>query len=274
MISQIQQLPAGNALRVFIDPPANALMWRLLRKDADNFVDQNDPAAVLVSDGTEKYPVDAVNLKNGVLAYYKVYYFNGTWVASATVSGTPLASYADMTNDVLSFVRERIDVGLQVEVARQVLKPNSGKIDVMTAPPVYEHTRWPVVSVHVDDDSSGERGLGEIIDPDSFNASDDEWTETEGWLASQKLSIIGWTQNPDERIALRKSLRRIVVANLPIFDSIGMVEINFSQNDAEDFTSYDAAVYQVVCTLSCDAPVVVGHDSSTIHTVETTLIQE
>lgn len=269
MISSIQPLAAGNALRVFIDPPANAVSWRLLRKDADTFTGQDDVAAVVVMDGDERIAVDAVRLANSVPAFYRVYAFNGSaWTAGETKSATPLASYKEVTTDVLQFVRERLDVGLQVEVARGTLKAPAGHIQVLTAPPVYEASRWPVVSVHLDNDASAERGLGEQLESDSYSSSTDSWTETEGWLADVQLTVMGWSLNPDQRIELRKALRRIIIANLPIFDSIGMVRVNLSQRDGEDFTSYEAPVYQAICTLSCEAPVLVANDIDTIHEVD------
>lgn len=251
-------MQAGNALQVFIDPPENAVTWRLLRKSADDFTGHEDPAAILVMDGDDRTVIDAVRLKSGVPAFYKVFAFDGiNWTAGKTVSGVPVASYYEATTDVLEFVRERLDVGLQEEVERGTLKSPVGQIQVLTAPPLYEATRWPVVSVHLDGEHQASRSMGEQIDPDAYLAESDTWAETEGWLADVQLSVIGWSLNPDQRIALRKALRRIVVANLPIFDSIGMVCVSFSQRDAEDFGSYEKPVYQVMCTLSCQAPVMV-----------------
>lgn len=271
MISLIQSVAAGNALRIFLEPPAGARSWRLLRKLADTFSGEADPDAIVVHEGEDKPVVDLLGLVNGQLYYYRAYYFDGaTWSASATASGTPAATYADATTDALSVVRERLDLGLQVELARGTLVHEDGHIAVLTAPPQLQDTRWPVVTIHLLDEAPSERGIGEIVGVDGFNEETSLWDDSEGWLAKVQLSIMGWCLNPDERVELRKALRRLVVANLPVFDSAGMVEIEFSQQDMEDFGSFDAPVYQVMCTLNCLAPVRVGSTADAITEVTVT----
>lgn len=256
MIAMIQPLAAGNALKVILDVPADASALRLLRRVTDAFTGQDDPDAYLVSDVLERATLDSVSLVNGTLYYYRPYYFIGSdWSAGTTVSATPAATYEDRTSDVLDIVRERLDLGLQVEVARTTLTHEQGHIKVLTAPPVLEDTVWPVVTVHLTNEAPGERGVGEM--------SDEFEGDSNGWLARVSLTIMGWSLNPDERIELRKALRRIVLANMGLFDFAGMVEIEFSQQDTEDFNSFGAPVYQTLCTFSCLAPVVVGSDLGT-----------
>ncbi len=259
MISMIQPVAAGNALRVFLEPPSGALRWRLLRKLGDTFTGEDDTDAIVIYNGDDKPILDTLGLVNSTLYYYRPYYFDGTtWTPGTTVTSTPAATFEDLTVDVLSLVRERLDLGLQVEIARGNLIHDDSHIQVLTAPPTTDQARWPIVTVHLHDESAAERGIGEIIGADEFDAETDEWLEKEGWLARTQLSIMGWSLNPDERIELRKALRRILLANFPIFDFAGMIQIDFSQQDTEDFESFGAPVYQVLCTLSCLAPSQVG----------------
>jgi hypothetical protein len=260
MISTVLPLPVGNALRLFLEPPAGSLEWRILRKGTDTFTDQNDPNAVVAYQGTEPVVLDAQALQNGVLTYYRAFYWNGSaWLVSATASGTPNPTYQDFSPDVLSIVRDRIDAGLQVEVARGALSPASGSISVLSAPPVFEDTRWPVVTVHLLSEQPAERMLGEMFTDDVFDPVSGTGIESEGWLARTQLSIVGWTQNPDERIALRQALRRLLVMNLPVFDAAGLVQIDISQQDIDAVSGeYPAPVYQTVGTFTCMAPVLVG----------------
>jgi hypothetical protein len=270
MISFIQPIAAGNALRVFLEPPAGAVWCRLLRKGADTFTDQDDPSALLVQEGTDTTVVDIAYLTNGQTYYYKPFYRVGAdWVAGATVFATPQAGYDDGSVDVLSFVRDRLDAGLATELERGALAHPDGHIRVLTAPPLFEDAAFPLVTVHLQSEDPKDRALGELIAADSFDAIGGAWTESEGWLARTQLSIIGWTLNPDERIALRQALRRIVVANLPVFDAAGMVEVELQLQDTEDFASFSAPVYQVMATLTCEAPVIVGSTAGAIKTVTT-----
>lgn len=272
MISLIQPVAAGNALRVFLQPPAGAVWWRLLRRVDDAFAGESDPDALLVYEGVDKSTLDIAQLVNGTLYYYRPYYrVGGGWVPGTTVTATPNATYEGVGEDVLSLVRERLDLGLQTELARGVLTHERGHIPVLTAPPIFEDVVWPIVTVHLSNDGPAERAVGELIGVDEFDGHD--WFEKEGWLARTQLAIMGWSLNPDERIDLRKALRRIVQANLPIFDFAGMVEIEFSQQDTEDFSSYGAPVYQVLCTFSCLSPVQVGAKVGAIEEVKTSIVE-
>lgn len=271
MIAMIVPLSVGNALRVFLEPPAGAHRWRILRKAVNTFTGQDDPDALLVYDGTEKSALDSELLQNGTPVFYCAFYWDGTtWTPSNVASGTANTTYSDASTDVLTVVRDRLNWGLQNEVQRGVLKPKSGSIQVLTAAPVWESTRWPLVTVHLLNEGPDERGLGELIEPDVFDGS--QWSENEGWLASVQLAVIGWSQNPDERITLRKALRRLIVANLPVFDANGMVKVAFSQQDVDAVSGeYPAPVYQSAGTFTCVAPVIVGDQVAPITDVQVSL---
>lgn len=262
MISTVYPIPVGNALRLFLEPPMGSLEWRILRKGADTFTGEDDPDAFLAYQGKAKNVLDAEALQNGIQSFYRAYYWNGqTWTASATAQGTANATYQDLGPDVLSVVRDRLDVGIQVEITRGTLVPTSGSIQVLTAPPVFENTTWPVVTVHLLQEAPAERSIGEVIAHDTLDPLTGDILVSEGWLARTQLTIIGWSQNPDERIALRQVLRRLVVANLQVFDASGLVEIEFAQQDIDAVSGeYPAPVYQTAGTFTCMSPVVVGDE--------------
>jgi hypothetical protein len=260
MISFVVPLPIGNALKVFLAPPADAISWRILRNGTGVFPGETDPASFVAYEGTDNYLIDVQFLQNGIQTYYCAFYWNGaTWTASNVVSATPVATYVDYSVDSLSLIRDRIAAGLAVEVARGTLKPSSGAIPVLTAPPQYEDTRWPMVSVHLTSESPAERAIGEQFLADSFDETANQWTEAEGWLANVQIAVIGWSMNPDERISLRKAIRRIVIGNLPVFDDNGIVQPEFSIQDVDAVSGeYPAPVYQAAGTFTCMAPVLVG----------------
>ncbi|QNJ57322.1 head-to-tail adaptor [Pseudomonas phage Dolphis] len=205
--------------------------------------------------------VDARYLKNEQMAFYKPFYFDGsTWTAGQTAHGAPAAVYEEHSTDVLSFVRERLEAGLLVEVERGNLTSEIGYIQVYTAPPSLERDlRFPLVTIHLESESAADRGLGEDICGDEFDAIGFDWLESEGWLAQVQLQIVGWSLNSDERIELRKAIRRLIVANLPVFDGEGMQQINLSQLDVDAVDGeFNVPLYQVMSSFSCLAPVRVG----------------
>lgn len=254
-ISFAQPLPCGNATRLIFNPPDGARRFVLLRKEVDSFPAWDDVGSVVIYDGEPTLAVlDWTGLANGRAYFYCLFALIGaTWVPSASRSVTPAATDGDRSVDVLSIVRERIDLGLQIEVARGNLNNKNGRIQVLTAPPLFDNTAWPVVTVHVNSDASGDRAIGEIMTEDVWVEDAWSWDSAEGWLSRWSIGISGWCLNPDERIALRKAIKRIVLGNLAVFSDAGMLNIDLNQQDAEDFERYSAPVYLINGTLTCAA---------------------
>lgn len=255
----VQPLHIGNALRLILEPPAGATRWKVLRKGSNTFTGHDDAGALLVSDGDETVLVDTVALQNTVMQFYCVFYTTdgASWTPSNVANGTPDATYVDHTTDVLSHMRERLEAGLKVECERGNFRTDLGYIQVYTAPPSLEQNlRFPLVTIHLEDESSGDRALGESIQADDFDRVGFDWAESDGWLANVKLVIIGWSLNSDERIELRKALRRIIVGNFPVFDSLGWILPSLTQSDLDAVNGeYPSPLYQTMNNFSCTAPV-------------------
>lgn len=267
----VQPLHIGNALRVFIEPPAGAVMWKLLRKGSATFSGHDDPSALLVHQGAETVLVDSQALQNTVMQFYCAFYTTDSvnWTASNVANGTPDAIYEDHTTDVLSNMRERLEAGLLVECQRGNFQTELGYIQVYTAPPSLEQSlRFPLVTVHLEDESSGDRAMGESISGDEFDQVGFDWNESDGWLANVRLTIIGWSLNSDERMELRKAIRRIIVGNFPVFDGYGWVMPSLSQQDMDAVNGeYPSPMYQTMNTFSCTAPVRVSGSVDAISAV-------
>jgi hypothetical protein len=273
MISFAQPLPIGDAVRVILAPIAGTASTRVLRKTTDDIVDQNDPAAAVVFDGSDPAFIDISSLTNGTPYFYQAFDFDGdaTWTASPSVSATPAATATVTAADPLELVRSRLAAGLKNEVISGALVNVTGAIPVLTAPPTFEQSRFPMVTVHMGNDTPYARGVGELLAVDVFDGN--SWEASEGWLSDYSLNITGWVLNPDERIALRKSIKKVLVGNLPVFDEAGMVQISFNQTDTDDFDSYNAPVYMVVGSFNCLSPfVVTGDEDVSIVTVGITQI--
>ena len=265
-------MPAGNAVQIILSPPAGAVRWRVLRRLDAAFTGEADAGAVLVEDGREHAVMDVVGLTNGTTYYYRDYaqLGDGSWAAGAVATAVPAYSVTDAYDDVLVLVRDRLRLGLAAERAAGRFA-STDPVAVLTAPPQFSETAWPVVTVHLANDAQAERGLGEYLDA-NFDTDLDMWHDDEGWLSRVRLDIIVWALNPDQRIALRQAVRRVLQANLPVFDSRGIVQIEFSQSDVEDFQSYAALVYQTVFSFSCVAPQGVRSTTDDIDSVVVTEI--
>jgi hypothetical protein len=263
MISMVQPIYTGNALRVFVEPPADATLWRVYRKGSNTFTGMDDPGAVLVREGDDRVFVDDQFLQNEVMAFYKPWYSADgglTWTPGNTNSGTPRATYADYSTDVLGVVRDRLEVGLKVECERANFATDLGYIQVYTAPPSLERDlRMPLVTVHMESEDPEDRAIGENITGDEFDMVGVGWQHSEGWWARVNLTVIGWSLNSDERIELRKAIKRLIVANLQVFSERGIEQVSVSQQDVDAVNGeYPAQIYQCMTTFSCLAPVLVA----------------
>lgn len=259
-------------MQLSLQPPAGALAWRVLRKGADTFGDENDPQALVAYTGVDRVFVDAEpGLINGAPMFYRPYYWTGSvWLAGNSASGTPQATFEDVSCDAQRVVRNRLEEAFKVAVERGQLVLPEGlfAVQVLTSPPMVDQVVPPVVTVHMEVESSGDRGIGEILQPD-FLGLDGDWLEQEGWLADVTLEIAAWSGNPDERAILRGLLRTALISNLSVFDAAGMVEINVSLRDVEFLNGeFGEPMFQVACTLTCKAPVIVRNALSPIGDVE------
>ncbi|WNL63639.1 head-to-tail adaptor [Aeromonas phage ST4] len=263
MISMVQPMAIGNALKLHLTPPANAEYWRVLRKGTDDIVDEDDASAIVAYEGDHRLFVDTAFLTNEVRAYYTPFYrVAGAWVRGQGNYGTPTPTYEDYSTEVLGVVRDRLEAGLAIEVQRGNLMNELGYIQVLTAPPnVNMNIQFPLVTLSLETESRDLRGIGEDTMGDFLEAESDEWLEHEGWLASVQVAIIGWSLNPDERLELRKAIRRIIVGNLTVFADKGMSLPNLSlkNDDAVNGEYGETPMYLVTGFYTCIAPVRVGH---------------
>lgn len=268
MIAHLQPLPIGNAVRCLLAPAAGATRTRVLRKTTDDIASETDVSAAVVFDGDEKSFIDIETLFNGTVYFYRAFDLVGSsWVASASAAATPAATGELRGPDVLGIVRDRFRSGLKAEVAAGRLRHETGSIPTLTAPPAFENTKWPVVSVHYRTGAPEARAIGEQSSDDVFDAADLEWIAAEGWLERSSIEVVGWSLNSDERNDLRLALKKVVIGNLAVFEDAGMCLIEPSQNDVDDMESYGAPVFSTVTTISSLAPVSVESRTAPISDV-------
>lgn len=255
-ISIVSAEPAGNALRVVLTPPAGAIWWRILRRTDASFAGASDPAAVVVADRlTSDFVVDYTGLANGTPYFYAFYSTvdGTTFVAGgAPVQGTPATTYQDASVDPQVLVRNRLILGLAAEVARGTLIPETGVVPVFTAAfALPDKMTFPCVTVHLDSTGPEEHFIGDDMANEAV--MDGDIIDATGWRATFSLNVVGTSLNMDERMALRMALRRIVQANLPIFDAAGLVNVNFTQQDSEQFSENSAPIYMTMGLFTCEA---------------------
>ena len=248
-ISFIQAISAGNALRIGLYLPPGASFVRLLRQPTDAFAGPDDASALVVAEHScAGAVIDITSLTNGTPVFYCAYVNrNGAWDDGCTASGTPAATYCDGGPDVQEIVRSRVEAGLAVEVARGAIRaPKSGVIPVVDSPyALADRMVYPYATVHFDRCTPSERYLGE----DVTGVGDDE-----GFLATTALNVAVVTQNPDERILLRKALNRILLANFDVFGQLGLLRPTFSLADSEQLPDGTAGAVMFMSggSFTCD----------------------
>jgi len=268
MIALLSSLSAGNSVSILLNPPSTAVSWRLLRNLTGTFIDENDQT--LIYSGAEVSVIDIAALSNGTEYFYQPFYFDGTsWSTAPSMSVMPGLTFVNRSVDVLSLVRDRIDVGLAGLIAGGLLQPANGIIPVLTASPQLEDTIFPVVTVHMTSDTEDDQFIGNDFIGGTFGGG--IITETDGYMSNVTLEIVVWAKNGDERLALREALKSVLIANNPIFAANELQEITQQFSDMEDFQSYNIPMYMTNCTMRCLAPSAVTNDStSIINTINST----
>ena len=257
-INFVHAPPCGNAVSLTVMPVAWATAWRLLRRLDADFVGADDPAAVRVAEGDagrEMFSVfDYQGLTNGQPTWYQHYVRFGDepWEpAGDPVSVTPayLAEPLYASPDLAGLVRERLALGLAEEVKAGRLRHETGAIPVLTAQPLIDQVKLPVVTVILTDRRAEVRGIGEGLLPDQFDG--EFWSVYEGWLDRSTLQIAVWSLNHSDRLRLRDAVQRILMLNLPVLDAAGYLTPDLSEADSADFENYGAPTFQSIFTLSC-----------------------
>lgn len=262
MINFSHAPPCGNAASLVVMPDRHAPIatgWRLLRRTDDAFTGADDPTAVVVADGDGDAEMTQVldyqGLTNGQPYWYQHYLrVDGSWTPSGeSVSVTPayLAEPLYAAPDLASFVRERLALGLAAEVQVGRLRHDSGAIPVLSAQPLIDAVKLPVVTVILTDRRAEVRGIGEGVLPDQYHADENFWSVYEGWLDRSIVQVAVWSLNHQDRLRLRDAVQRILMLNLAIFDAAGFLVPELSEADSADFESFGAPVFQSVFTLSC-----------------------
>jgi len=286
-IALLRTIPIGAAIEMSINVDGGATWIRVLRKTGANqtFSGPADPSSRAVDSAIRSSTqtqllsslIDCASIEDGETYTYIAYsYRQPDWLASAPRSITVAPTADSAGADPLDFIVRRFEAGLKMEVAAGRIKPKEGRIPIYTAPPQAETTLMPVVTVHLDIDQSAERAIGEHIAPDRYDNPDapdaisqnDFWEEGEGWLSRWTCSVVGWSLNPDERNALRKAIKRIAIGNLPIFEAEGMIQVELTMRDSEDFTTYSVPMYLTSGTLTCLAPALLTGRAAVIDAVE------
>lgn len=262
MITLILPQSCGNALHVFLQPPAGATAWQVLRLPRSGIKDDmSDPDALIVYEGDNVAFIDHYALQNDVRYFYKAFFYvGGVWVPSNESYGTPMATYQEASTDVLQLLRDRLEAGLAVEVERKTLINELGYIQVFTAPPQMENNLMlPCITLSLESEEPSDRFIGDTINVEYLDEEDGMFTEQAGWLADVNVSITGWSLNPDERLELRKAIRRVIVANMTVLAAAGITlpRLSLSTEDAVS-GEYDSPMYLVVGNFNCTAPIRVG----------------
>lgn len=272
MIRWLSSFAAGDAARIILGYPTGTNRVRVLRRADAAPAAHDDAQAVLVYEGPDESPIDT-GVRNGEAWHYRAFFWNGSaWLSSDPREVTIAASYSG-EGDPLTFIRDRLYLGLGVEAARGHVQPRSKAgpanfMPVLLAPPQSDEVPFPVVTIELMNNSPVERGIGETLHDSDFLAGSGEYEDTQGWLERWQLRIMGWTLNPNERSNLRQAINRVIQANLDVFHGAGLDMIEASSSHTEDLESKSASLYATVHEMSFTAPSALAWRYGTIGSVE------
>lgn len=260
MIALVEPLPAGNAVRLILAPPAGAAEWRVLRRTSDTITGPNDTGAVMVADWSrDEALLDDEGLPNGVPQFYRVYYRDAAGQPiiplAPSRSVAPAHSARDTSPPVLRLLRKRVEAGLAAAVAEGRLKPRSGSVPIVVAPMVDPgKITLPVVSIHLERDNPLEHALGDFIGTEELDGSGG-WDDTLGYLSEVSINLVAVSLNPDERITLGEVLKHILLVNRPVLHAHGIARPSFTVTHSELQPDQNAVpLYVASGSFTCIAP--------------------
>ena len=245
MIDYLVPLLAGNGVKIYLNPPCDAILWNICRNLDGNFTDRNTGR---IYSGSNSVLFD-VPLNNGTLYYYKAYYFDGlAWSCGTPAkSVTPGLEFIDVSLDPQSIVRSRLDAGLNAMIAAGTLKHPRNTIAVLISSPQVDKVSMPVVTVHLNSDVPDIQFIGGDLSG-GFSCMNT------GYLSAVTLEVVAWSNaGGDERKALRKAIKALTIANMEYYGSLGMLEIATGFTDDEDYQSFDTPIYvsRMTMNLKC-----------------------
>ena len=268
-IQYLQDLSrAAAAVYLYLDPPDGPSALRLVRR-----YDATFPA---LPTGTGNHQIYAGPPTGGVLDWHEVlpgtthwyapYYLTGaTWTLGTAHSITPTIQTHAPTLDSLDAIRERVEVGLNALLADGYLRHPRNQFSVLTAPLVLEDVCFPAVAVHLDQATADQHFVGGYIGSDLVPSG--QVSTSEGWWARYQVQVEAWSLNPDERRLLRRALRDILVSGRDVLELIGLMELEVSLADNEDFQSYNAPLYHTVAKLTYLAPDVIWSEATPLRDI-------
>lgn len=273
MISFIDSIISGSGIRIIISPTVNATKWRLLRKVTDDFIDENDTGAFQVYEGTKHVVLDTTGIVNGVTYYYKSFeYVDNSWLATDSISSKSEYTVISVGIEPQMLLLERLKVGLAAEILAGTLNNTNGTIDVIMGPPPADYPRFPVVSLDVIEDKASNYFLAtEYLDE---HQDPKDYLESYGWVADIGLRICYYALNPDERIAGRLALIRIIQSNIPLMEQYGFMNASLSVFDHQNFGEYNAPVYYARAVLNGQYMSGIARDVKEITEIDTISIFE
>lgn len=280
-ITHAYPLSCGNAIALHLDVPLGVSAWRVIRRIDEDFGSDvgNVVAAAGANDGYQYFSIidAAAALANGVAHWYRLelqlaagdpWYIDGNAVSATPAYLSESLYFA--SPDFAYLVRERLALALKSELLAGGLSHRSGEIPVLTAYPQVSGAPLPLVTVILTSRQPIMRGIGETIIPPDWDGSD--WSIFDGWLDRSTLEIGVWSLNHADRVRLRDAVQRALLLNLPVFAAVDFEIPELQAHDTQDFTSFDAPIYQTVFTFSAQHPALVRIRFNAIASVDSGIL--
>lgn len=230
VVDPVSLAPAG-AIRAFLGPVAA--------------VSEVDPNTALISVDLALQPTQVWNAHvwgaprttGQVISWFAK--MAGVWVKGPIISAVDLTTKG--TSDfpwVLDWLVDR----LQEIAADRAFLPSKFLQIRRTYP--RDITGWPMLSVQLDGLTPTGQFLGE-------SEGIDGTSRTEGRIFMATLSIVGWTEKPEDRSRVGQWLMEALSIVLDVASHAGLSEPSFTLNESEDFETLGIPAFLVNASLTC-----------------------
>jgi len=267
--AEVRPFTFGGAVRLLWVEPTDATYDHvvILRKASPTFSGINDVSATRIYSGVGQLAreyrsvflpgdVASSNAYRTILdtliaewnqtTYYALYAANAAEsdVSSAVVLAAVLPPVStveelDIIGTLLPFIASYLKA--QIAVGMLALPQGMTEIQVIDGPPLIDTIRFPVVSLHLDDDHPTGFAIGDEIG--HLDETGDDVVARRGLLSAVTVAVVGVTDNPEIRRALYRSLKACLIAGRQLLEQTGLVNMEVSGRYAEDFANYDMPLY-------------------------------
>lgn len=272
---EARPLTFGGAVRLLWVQPTDPVFHhvKILRKLTNDITGHTDPGATVVYSGggvsageyrsvflpddliqADQYrtTLDLQALSWATTYYYAIFACNAdeseVSVAATMQARTPEASTfeeVDVIGELLAYLKSYL--ARQIQTAKLPVRAGVNVVQIIEGPPLID-SKFPVVSLHLDADTPVAFTLADELD--QLDEAGDVKVRRRGYLSEVHIRVQGWSENPDTRRHLYRTLKGALVSVRELMETLGVMNLSMTGQYLEEFEKYNMPLFIGALTLT------------------------